>query len=113
MADVQNSRIQVVMSWIAVGLVTCIAIVFFAIILLRGMQQQAFLKVTQDHFAAIVGLPASAVASLFLVLVLRIAEGKIEVEIGALKFKGAAAPIVFWLVCFLGMSGAIKLLWAA
>lgn len=108
-----TTEMQIVMSWMAVGLVTCVAIAFFGVILFRGMKQEAFLKVAQEHFAAIVGLPAAAVAALFLVLVLRIADGPIEVELGALKFKGAAAPIVFWLVCFLGISSAIKLLWSA
>ncbi|HUA96909.1 MAG TPA: hypothetical protein VMA34_01125 [Terracidiphilus sp.] len=107
-----ESKLRITMSWIAVALVTCMTVGFFAIIIIRGILEGAWLKVTQDHFAAIVGLPAAAVAALFLVLVLRIADGPIEVEIGALKFKGAAAPIVFWLLCFFVIASAIKMLWA-
>jgi hypothetical protein len=109
----EDSWLRKIMSWVAVGLVTCMTIFFFVIVSRRGMEEHAWLKVTQDHFAAIVGLPASAVGALFLVLVLRMAEGPIEFEVGAVKFKGAAAPIVFWLLCFLGMASAIKMLWSA
>lgn len=100
------------MSWVATFLVGAMAAVFFGIICVRGIEQRAWVEVTQKHFAAIVGLPA-AVAALFLVLVLRMADGPIEVEIGPLKFKGAAAPIVFWLLCFLVMAFAIKMVWVA
>jgi hypothetical protein len=100
------------MRWIAVGLVTLLSIYFFGIIGWRGVQNGYWIKNTQDHFAAIVGLPAAAVGSLFLVLVLRLTTGPIEVEIPGLKFKGAAAPIVFWLVCFLAMAYAIRMLWS-
>lgn len=113
MDDDPMSPLQKFMSWVAVILVTCMTGLFFWIIIRRGIQEGAWLKVTQEHFAAVVGLPAAAVGALFLVLVLRMASGPIEVDIGALKFKGAAAPIVFWLLCFLAMASAIKMLWSA
>jgi hypothetical protein len=75
------------------------------------MKEQAWLKVTQDHFAAIVGLPAAACGSLFLVLVLRLASGPITIKMPGFQFEGAAAPIVFWVICFLAMASAIKMLW--
>jgi hypothetical protein len=55
----------------------------------------------------------SAIAALFIVLVLRIAAGPIEVELGPLKFRGAAAPVVFWLICFVAIALMIKLLWVS
>jgi len=107
-----EGKLRRVMSWLAVILVACMTMVFFAIICMRGIQDRAWVTVTQQHFAAVVGLPAAAVAALFLVLVLRMADGPIVVEIGPLKFKGAAAPIVFWLICFLAMALAIRMVWA-
>jgi hypothetical protein len=53
----------------------------------------------------------ATLAALFLVLVLRMAAGPIEVKMGGLEFKGAAAPIVFWLICFLAIAISIKSLW--
>ena len=84
---------------------------FFWIIAKRGIDESAWLEITKAHFAAVVGLPAAAVGALFLVLVLRMADGPIEFELGAMKFKGAAAPIVFWLLCFFVIATAIKTVW--
>ncbi len=107
------TELQQTMSWIAVGLVTLMTLLFFWIIMRRGLKQGAWLKVTEAHFAAVVGLPAAAVGSLFLVLVLRITEGPISVKLGSVQFEGAAAPIVFWNLCFLAMAYAIRMLWKA
>jgi len=106
-----DPRAQAVMGWIAVCLVSALTVLFFGIICWRGFSEKAWLKITQDNFATIVGLPAAAVGSLFLVLVLRFTTGDISVEGFGLKFQGAAAPIVFWVVCFLAMASAIKMLW--
>src|SRR5271163_3827943 len=70
-----EGKLRRVMSWLAVILVACMTMVFFAIICMRGIQDRAWVTVTQQHFAAVVGLPAAAVAALFLVLVLRMADG--------------------------------------
>jgi hypothetical protein len=73
--------------------------------------QELWIPVAKQHFAAIVGLPMAALASLIIVLVLRVSAGPIEVEAWGLKFKGASAPIVFWILCFLAISASIKMLW--
>ena len=73
--------------------------------------EEFWIPIAKEHFSAIVGLPMAALAALCIVLVLRISSGPLEFEGWGLKFKGAAAPIVFWLLCFLAMAGAIKLLW--
>ena len=105
------THVQLVMSWIAVCLVTFMTVLFFGIILYRGLTDEAWLEVAKAHFAAVVGLPAAAVGSLFLVIVLRISEGPITVNLGSWSFDGASAPIAFWILCFLAMAYAIKLLW--
>jgi hypothetical protein len=67
--------------------------------------------VLHDHIAAIVGLPASAAVSFILVVFLRQIQGPIEIEGWGFKFTGAAGSLVIWLVCFLALVGAIKLVW--
>lgn len=68
--------------------------------------------VMKEHFAATIGLPFGAVASLFIVTLLRISSGqKLEFEAFGFKFRGASGPVVLWLACFLGIAVAIKLLW--
>jgi hypothetical protein len=106
-----DERLRRVMAWTAVVLIAFFTVAVFSLLLWRGLQERAWLSIAQKQFAAVIGLPMSAIASLFVVLVLRIAAGPIEVEVGSFKFKGAAAPIVFWLLCFLSIATAIKLLW--
>jgi hypothetical protein len=76
-----------------------------------GHVDELWMPLARDHFAAVVGLPMCALGSLCVVLTLRISAGPMEVEAWGLKFKGAAAPIVFWLLCFLAMATMIKMLW--
>lgn len=67
--------------------------------------------IVQEKFPAIVGLPLAALFSLFLVLILRITTGPIEFETPYIKIKGAAGPVIFWVICFLTITISIKLLW--
>jgi hypothetical protein len=64
-----------------------------------------------QHFVAIVGLPAMGAGAFLLVVVFRHTEGPIEFEALGFKFKGAAAPIVLWILSFLAMVMAAKLVW--
>ena len=57
------------------------------------------------------GLPMAGLGALFLTLILQISTGSLEFDIAGVKFRGAAAPIVFWLICFLSIVVAIALLW--
>ncbi len=108
-----EDRLRIAMAWFAVAGTGLLGVLAFALILWRGFKDQSWLSTAQQHFAAIIGLPMAALAALFIVLVLRIATGPIEVELGPLKFRGAAAPVVFWLICFIAIALMIKLLWAS
>lgn len=108
-----EDRLRTVMAWAAVVGTALLGASAFTLVLWRGFRDQAWVSTAQQHFAAVIGLPMSAIAALFIVLVLRIASGPIEVEVGPLKFKGAAAPVVFWLICFVAIALMIKLLWAS
>lgn len=68
-------------------------------------------QVGMNHFAATIGLPSAALASLCIVIVLEGTAGPIQLEGLGFKFKGAAGPIVFWMFCFLVITFAIHLLW--
>ena len=64
-----------------------------------------------EHPAAMLGLPLIAIGALSLVLILRSTSGPIEIDVLGLKFKGAAGPIIMWVLTFLAMALAVKLLW--
>jgi hypothetical protein len=53
----------------------------------------------------------AGLGALFLILILRISTGPLEFETGGLRFKGGAAPIVFWIIIFMAISMLIGLLW--
>lgn len=99
------------MGWAAVILIVLFAVLLFVLFLQRAIEEKPWLSIAQKQFAAVIGLPMAALAALFVVLVLGLTSGLVEVEFWSFKFKGAAAPIVFWVMCFLAIAGAIKLLW--
>ena len=73
--------------------------------------QSWMLAVLRDHYAATLGVPMSAAAALCVVLLLETSAGPIEIENTLITFKGAAAPIVLWVLCFLAMIFALGYLW--
>jgi len=98
------------MSWVALIAVAIFSGFFFyeiAIISRLGFFDQLFLK----HTPALVGLPIAAASSLALVLLLRTVSGDIQVTFIGFEFKGAAGPLIMWILCFLAMTFAIKYTW--
>lgn len=70
-----------------------------------------FLHVLQTQYAASLGVPMSAAAALCIVLLLQTVAGPIEIETPWLKFRGAAAPVILWILCFLVFIFAVGWLW--
>jgi hypothetical protein len=88
------------------------AIVVFATGLYLELGQAYWSSLIRDHFAAIIGLPMAAIGAFVIVVFLKQGSDKpIEFEAAGFKFKGAAGLVVLWLMCFLGIAIAIKLLW--
>ena len=109
--DSTESRFRKVAIWVLLGLMVVIcSSVFFAFVA-YGKTDELWIPIAKNHFAAVVGLPTAALASLCIVLILRISSGPVEFEAWGLKFKGAAAPIVFWILCFLTIAVCIRMLW--
>jgi len=108
-----EERLRIVMAWLAAVGTALLGLAAFALVLGEAFAIKPGFPPRNSIFAAVIGLPMSAIAALFIVLVLRIASGPIEVEIGPLKFKGGAAPVVFWLICFIAIALMTKLLWSS
>jgi hypothetical protein len=109
--ELRPNRLRLAASWLIV--IGCAA--FTAVFLFGGawniLHEAWLLDVAREHFAATVGLPFAALAALVIVVVLEISAGPIEFEGFGLKFKGAADPVVFWILVFLAINASIKLLW--
>jgi hypothetical protein len=110
--DLHTQKLRMIMSWVVIIILTCFGV--FALMGLTSVHKTEgdyWKTLIREQFPVLVGLPMAGLGSLFVTLILRISTGEMEVEIGGLKFKGAAAPIVFWVVCFLSIVLSIQLLW--
>jgi hypothetical protein len=87
------------------------AIAFVCVDMAVWITQPTYPKLVYERFSAIIGLPMAAVTSLIVVVFLHQSQGNIEIEIGKLRLTGASGQIVLWLVCFITIAVAIKLLW--
>lgn len=72
---------------------------------------QMIIEIAQRNFAAIVGLPVAAVFATFLVVALQQTSGPVKFEGLGFKFEDTSGQVVLWVLCFLAIAGAIKLLW--
>jgi hypothetical protein len=77
----------------------------------RILESGAWIKIAQEHFAAVIGLPAAALASLFVVIFLEAKSGRIRFEALGFKFDGASGEVVLFVLVFLAFSSAIRMLW--
>ncbi len=105
-----EEKLRRAMSWVALAAAAIFAGFFFyeiALIARLGFFDQLFLK----HTPSLVGLPIAAGSSLALVLLLRTVSGDIQVKFIGFEFKGAAGPLVMWILCFLAMAFAIRYTW--
>ena len=106
------NKLQTQASWIVV--VILIAFGAYALFMLTQVHNTPgdyWQTLIRQQFPVLVGLPMAGLGALFLVLILRISAGPLEFEIAGVKLKGAAAPVTFWILCFLSGAIAIKLLW--
>ena len=68
-------------------------------------------EAVQAHFAAVMGLPAAAFLALCLVIFLEVKSGPIEFKGFGFEFRGASGEIILWIMTFLSIAVAIKMLW--
>jgi hypothetical protein len=99
-----------VMGWTIV-IVGGAFVAWFGYSIFVGSLRDVVIEVAHNHYASIVGLPCSGLAALFIVLLLRNVAGKIEIKFFGLEFKGAAGPIIMWVICFLALTYGITRTW--
>lgn len=110
--DPQTQKLQIIMSWVVIIILTIFGV--FALIKLSSVHKTEgdyWQTLISEQFPVIVGIPMAGLGALFVTLILRISIGELEFELAGLKFKGGAAPIVFWVICFLSIVLSIRLLW--
>jgi hypothetical protein len=86
-------------------------LVYFGRVAWLALSEGYWKDLARKQFPAMVGLPAAAVAAIFLVLTFQAEAGPIEFKALGFEFKGASGPIVLWAICFAAIAGAIRLVW--
>jgi len=107
--NVDNQQLRNIISWVVVIILTLFG--GFCLYNLTNIEDKFWKALISKQFPVLVALPLAGLGALFISLILRISAGPIEFELAGLKFKGGAAPIVFWIICFLSIVLSIQLLW--
>ncbi len=107
-----NQKLKNIMSWVVVIILTCFgAYGMFKLTTVHKTEGEFWKTIIKEQFPVAICLPLAGLGALFVTLILKIAAGPVEFEFAGLKFKGGAAPIVFWVICFLSIVLSIRLLW--
>ena len=106
-----EERLRKLESWVAVVGTALFAGASLCLMLYAEVTGKAWMQITRLHFLTIIGVPAAAIASLGLVLLLRTVAGNIEAKFLGLEFRGAAGPIIMWILCFLSITLAMAKTW--
>lgn len=101
-----------VITWVLTIVVPIVAAVLLGGFL-RYMPQGTIIRIAEEHFAAVIGLPLAALLAAFIVVALRFSEGPVKFEGLGFKFEGASGQVVLWVFCFLAIAGAIRVMWSA
>lgn len=98
---------------LSLGFGPVLALVTYYPLVLAVLEHQQWLYVIfSEHYDVIFGLPSAALLSFMIVVISEARFDSIEIEISnVVKFRGASGPIILWILCFLSVTFAIKLLW--
>lgn len=112
---ISEARLRRLVSWVGVVGTMAFGAFFLAYLVFHAVNDKSAVgwltQLLEQHYAAIVGIPMSAIGAFCVVTLLKITHGPIEVEGFGVKFRGASAPIVFWILCFAAFVWSLRLLW--
>lgn len=103
-------KAKLFMRWGSIFALALIGGVFLLLFIESAYVDRRFNETLYQHLAAAIGVPLSALTALALVLALEQVAGDIQFEALGLKFKGAAGPLVMWVLCFIALVAGIKAL---
>lgn len=98
-------------------LIACILLLILAIaglpfvVWMMKEKPERWEDVLRPHIQAIIGLPIAGAVAFALVVFLKQTEGAIKFSGLGFTFDGASGQVIMWVVCFLAIAGATKLLW--
>jgi hypothetical protein len=107
-----DKRQNIMLEWaVVVSIIIALIGLYSLLGLAIARRFDDFCNQLMAHAVVIVGLGGMGMASALLVIVFKQIEGPIEFGAGWIKFKGAAGPVVLWIITFLAMVGGSRMLW--
>ena len=96
----------------AMNAIALSAFAFFVYHAIRKRPSDSWLfQILKREFAALVLIPILAGTALCIVLMFEVTTGTVEFSFIGFRFKGASGHVVLWVLCFLALVAALKLLW--
>jgi len=78
----------------------------------KALNSKDYAALVLGHFPAIIGLPMAAIAAFVLVAYLKQKPGEgITFKALGIEFSGPSGEAILWVICFMSITLAIKLLW--
>ncbi len=107
----QHDRFRYFTFWTVIVGTSVITGIFLAFNIYLLWFDESVREIIKEHYAVTIGLPMAAVASLVLVVILEASSGPVHFKGMGFEFRGASGQVVLWVLVFLAIAGAIKLLW--
>ncbi len=102
---------KVIFAWVVGILLVTFGAYLFYMVFIVGINKE-FIEIYKIHFTALIGLPAAAFLTTFLVLLLKVVEKEpLEFKLIGIEFKGSSGQIVLWIFLYLSIVASIKLMW--
>ena len=98
--------------WAALAII-CLGLIAGILVWILNFRAPWQIEMLKNHYAAIVGLPAAA-AGAFVVIILgqQLGPGTLKIAMGtAVDIEGPAGPVLLWVICFLAIAFAIRMIW--
>lgn len=108
--DWENNVRKIVSYSLSVILIISV-IVIISLIIYRDISDGAWYAIAKEHFAATIGLPFAGFASFILVRAFESNNNKISFTALGVKLEGKACSVILWVIVFLSIVVAVKLLW--
>lgn len=108
--NIKYPALKKFLSWlISIALLAAWA---FFIIRVYSKGNEALFEFFQKHYTFFIGLPAAGIFAFFLVLVLELQQGPVEITLTEkISIKGAGSALLFWVIIFWSIVLSIKMLW--
>ncbi len=116
-SNTRHARLKSLATWgVVIGTAVWSAFFFgflvVSALLPEAVPQSWFLAMLRQHPSGTLGIGLSAISAFSVVAVLDVlSRDPIEIKFLGFELKGAAGPVVLWVLCFIAMVAGAEVLW--